>query len=436
MSHSKINTQMKTRTEQKLNRASHSNSNARTQVLEILASFLSRTKDYPILSITSAMGCPEWLSNLEAQNLSIGLCDFTCCERNHIFENRVVPCDRGICHSILEVMTDSKVKFLFTHNKWRLARIFAVGERDWCLRGLSSAVQEKTPGPKLTDFKIMLQWDNAVDGIDEQYPWNDRTDTSILMYAVAANKIDTVREILELYKNRSERLLAWTFPEDGLLEFGMPGRSSILHVAMMVAGPDVVAELLSQGAKAHSKDVMGNDPLMMACVFNNLSNIQMWLKMNPDWKIDRRNERFGSTALHFAVYLGPQKFDTVKFLIEKHNADVNISNKSGSSALILACGNEDCDPKVVRYLVEETGVDVNRQIKSTTTMWKLMRATARFAVNSKMTRSKFLRQVAESSGLTALHYAARRGDMEIVELLLEYGAKSSIKNDLGRDVLS
>ena len=117
-------------------------------------------------------------------------------------------------------------------------------------------------------------------------------------------------------------------------------------------------------------------------------------------------------------------------------ANVHKLNKSGSSTLILACGNEDCDPKVVRYLLEEARVDVNRQINSKTTMWKFIRATARFAVNSKMTRSKFLRRVAESSGLTALHYAARRGDMEIVELLLEYGAKPSIKNDLGRDVLS
>ena len=50
-------------------------------------------------------------------------------------------------------------------------------------------------------------------------------------------------------------------------------------------------------------DSMGNDPFMMACGFNRLSNIQMWLKMNSDWKIDRRNDRFGSTALHFAVYV-------------------------------------------------------------------------------------------------------------------------------------
>ena len=65
-----------------------------------------------------------------------------------------------------------------------------------------------------------------------------------------------------------------------------------------------------------------------------------------------------------------------------------------------------------------------------------MRAAARLAVKSKIIRSQLLIRVAESSGLTALHYAARRGDMEIVELLLKHGAEPSIKNDLGRDVLS
>ena len=37
------------------------------------------------------------------------------------------------------------------------------------------------------------------------------------------------------------------------------------------------------------------------------------------------------------------------------------------------------------------------------------------------------------SGATALHYAAMRGDMEIVELLLSAGADPSLKNDLGQD---
>ena len=65
-----------------------------------------------------------------------------------------------------------------------------------------------------------------------------------------------------------------------------------------------------------------------------------------------------------------------------------------------------------------------------------MRAAARLVVRSKVFSTQLFRRVAESSGLTALHYAARRGDVEIVELLMEYKANPSIKNDLGRDVLS
>ena len=73
---------------------------------------------------------------------------------------------------------------------------------------------------------------------------------------------------------------------------------------------------------------------------------------------------------------------------------------------------------------------------SSTIQWKILRAASRLAVRLKITRSRLTRRVAESGGLTALHYASRRGDMEIVELLLEHGAKVSIQNDFGRDVLS
>ena len=90
----------------------------------------------------------------------------------------------------------------------------------------------------------------------------------------------------------------------------------------------------------------------------------------------------------------------------------------------------------MRYLLEQDCIDVNRQIKSQTSKWKLLRAAARLGVRSKLSRSKLLRRVAESGGLTALHYAARRGDVEIVELLMQHGANPTVKNDLGRDVLS
>jgi ankyrin repeat protein len=57
-------------------------------------------------------------------------------------------------------------------------------------------------------------------------------------------------------------------------------------------------------------------------------------------------------------------------------------------------------------------------------------------VRMKFARSGLFYELASESGSTRLQYAVCRGDLEIVELLLEHGAETSTKNDLGRDVLS
>ena len=54
----------------------------------------------------------------------------------------------------------------------------------------------------------------------------------------------------------------------------------------------------------------------------------------------------------------------------------------------------------------------------------------------KLVRSGLFFVLASESGSTPLQYAVCRGDVEIVELLLEHGANSSTKNDLGRHLLS
>ena len=393
----------------------------------------SREKTHPALLITSAEGTPEWVSPLEALKLAVGLCNFTCCQRNHKFGDKIVPCDRGITRNILRTLILSKVKYLFDNGNVKMARMVS-SLCGWWLRDASSPGSSKTTCGNMSELQVSLAWNEEVDG--KQAPWLDRHDISILAYATIRNNVEVVRQILERYRGRKSHMFSWRLDSKGFVEFGMSGNLTCLHLGMCFANSHTVLKLLDAGSIPYVYDVMGNDPVMLASGLGRSENIMTWFANVSDWDVNRRNERFGSTALHLAVYLGPKKLKTVQYLIEKQGANVHIQNKSGSSALILACGNEDCDPNVVRYLVEKAGVDVNRQINSKTTMWKLMRATARFAVNSKMTRSKFLRRVAESSGLTALHYAARRGDMEIVELLLEHGAKPSIKNDLGRDVLS
>jgi ankyrin repeat protein len=206
---------------------------------------------------------------------------------------------------------------------------------------------------------------------------------------------------------------------------------------MGLASSEIVVALLDAGANINATDIMGNDAVMLACSFNRLDNIKTWFsRPGMKWNINRENEKFGSTALHFALYMGPQKLKIVRYLIEKLNAGIEHINKSGTSSLILACSNEDADPKVVQYLLERCNLNINRQITSRTVKWKMLRTIARFVVRFKLTQSKLYRRVAESGGLTALHYAARRGDVEIVELLMAHNAQPFIKNNLGRDVFS
>ena len=153
--------------------------------------------------------------------------------------------------------------------------------------------------------------------------------------------------------------------------------------------------------------------------------------------MERRSKVTGATALSSAVYLGPNKLATIHRLL-KAGAELNALNFSGASYLMLACSNEDSDPNVVRFLLQNCGESqhVNLRMISQTDLWRTRRFICKWAIRLGVTKSRLLRRVAESGGLTALHYAVRRGDLEIVELLLEHGAEPLIKNDLGRDVLS
>ena len=152
--------------------------------------------------------------------------------------------------------------------------------------------------------------------------------------------------------------------------------------------------------------------------------------------MERKSKVAGATAFSSAVYLGQNKLDTIHRLL-KAGADLKTLNNSGASYLTLACSNVDSDPKVVRFLLEKMEDSrVNLRMISQTELWRVRRFVCKWAVRLRLTRSTLFHRVAETGGLTALHYAARRGDMEIVELLLEHGANPSIKNDLGRDVLS
>ena len=67
-----------------------------------------------------------------------------------------------------------------------------------------------------------------------------------------------------------------------------------------------------------------------------------------------------------------------------------------------------------------------------TLKWRNIYRLAQFLTRNKLTQSGLMTTLAHDSGSTALHHAVRRGDVDVVNLLLENGADPTIKNDIGK----
>ena len=93
-------------------------------LLELYAAAMARDSSNPPLLVRSERGTPMWTSPLEILKLSIGLADFTCCQRGHVIttetqkvmnggEVKKIPCDKPIAGGILEQLIQAKVNHLF-----------------------------------------------------------------------------------------------------------------------------------------------------------------------------------------------------------------------------------------------------------------------------------------------------------------------------------
>ena len=120
--------------------------------------------------------------------------------------------------------------------------------------------------------------------------------------------------------------------------------------------------------------------------------------------------------------MGANKIESARTLCES-GACVEALTHAGFSVLMAACANEDSDPMVVKEILSRMDRSkVNYRMRSQSTKWKALRGCAKLAVRCRLVKSVLAHRLAHGAGLTALHYAARRGDVEIVSLLLEASA--------------
>ncbi len=164
------------------------------------------------------------------------------------------------------------------------------------------------------------------------------------------------------------------------------GRTALMLAAKLGAS-QVVETLLNNGADIHARNLNGGTALMYAAINGDLNTMKLLLNHGAEVNVDAK---FNWTALMVAAAKGHT--DAVLILIE-HGADVNARDAYQWTPLMRA--THSGYQQTVATLLAHSQVNVNEQ---------------------------------DENGATALHHAATNGDIEIVELLLKYGAETSIKD--------
>lgn len=159
-----------------------------------------------------------------------------------------------------------------------------------------------------------------------------------------------------------------------------------LHVAVNTGFAEI-SELLASEININSQDRDGETPLFEACRKGYFNIVNLLIKLKADIKIQNKDNQ---TLLHIACLNGNK--DIILLLLQ-NNMDANAKDNFGYTPIYYAINK-----KIAKLLISK-GANINNK--------------------------------SEYRGNTVLHCAIIKGNKDIVELLLELGADTTIKNDQG-----
>ena len=176
---------------------------------------------------------------------------------------------------------------------------------------------------------------------------------------------------------------------------------------------------LLNGNPGLSKQKTSHDisPLLLACYYNKPQIVKILLK------------HLDELTIHEAA--AASQLEQVQAMIENQPQLVDVVSDHGFTPLGLAThfGNE----AVVRYLLAKHA-DPNVQSQNGYNVYPLHAAiSANFDGIAKMLIEAGAEvNVLQASRISPLHFAAQNGNIDLIILLLENGARIEIKNDLGK----
>lgn len=211
--------------------------------------------------------------------------------------------------------------------------------------------------------------------------------------------------------------------------------NTVLHYIATDTPLSVVMRLVEEGAPVNTLNNIGYNPLALAVSRGNIAAAR-YLATVKGSQTTVCHPEFGS-ILHMAA--SESTVEIVRQLVRTGAEPGVVDPKYEESVLYSALGHSDRKErkKIIRYLVEEVGVDINAP--GGKYGYPLVRVAADISWNVSLVKYLLHKgarpDTADSLGRTAAHWAAIRSNLDELKLLVKFGADVSVNDNFGRTPL-
>lgn len=403
--------------------------------MELCAALLSRST-VRIVKCVGDRADFMFISGRDVASLPPGQGSFTCCALGHVVSGRTIRCDKTRVHAVIDSMLEAAADHLGHLGQVELQRYFRCRHQAF-LHGLPSGIPIRTAG--LTPQSSWEEVGSMLEGFQASLGWRPQDDEaarlgrgwSCLHWAAFAGNALAVEALLAQGGHNIRAPTPYGFADLGLRE-GYPP----LHLAVLTVDGSfgAAAALLDARADptARAKNNYHLDALMFACLYGNVEVVRCWLSRFPSWDLERRDSFFGYTAATWAIVNRSTCGMLAEILCRRADPHAGSGYAPADSALFAAA--QIGSREAAGLLVEAScSPEVRAQPP-----WRRWRAVC-FAARQAMQLHLFcgsrcgplLAFVANLGGATALHLAAKEGDVATLRALLAARADPACRNALG-----
>lgn len=233
-----------------------------------------------------------------------------------------------------------------------------------------------------------------------------------------------------IIKNASTEIVEYLLACNAQVNMRDKDGNTPLHIAVRQNQKEIGEMLLTHDADIFVANITGESPLSISYVLR---------EGRPDWLINERTVHFvdtnGNTPLHLAAEWGASNM--IQFLLHR-GAHVNAKNENGETPFFSAVKGNSSASVDALLMSSQSEIDIEARdflgnsILHTAVQWSAYTAAAKVI---SLIGSDKLVGARNLSGKTALQIAAFQGDMQFVQLFLQYGIDINETDDFGRSVL-